>query len=226
MVRNDKHRLANYLLDEIGLIEDRYVAEAATEYRRAGNGLRPRRIAVIGVSLTLTLSLLLGMFAANQFGSKSDDAAEDLRDEAGNAVVTQASGTSAPAGISFRLQELKISTASYATPAQSIDLFADEMQIIWKYADEEIYRVRLLTSSEEQRMLGLLNKEQGTALSFAESEKKNGLDGIWIALGDGTVISPCLEQTEGNVGYGTLFDYNPEVEPSDALTDLVCDILS
>ena len=54
MVRNDKHRLAEYLLDEIGLIEDRYVAEAATEYKKVGGSLRLRRLAILAVSLTLT----------------------------------------------------------------------------------------------------------------------------------------------------------------------------
>ena len=41
-----------------------------------------------------------------------------------------------------------------------------------------------------------------------------GLGQVWIALGDGRIISPCLKESNGNVAFGTLFDYDPEVEPS------------
>ena len=40
---------------------------------------------------------------------------------------------------------------------------------------------------------------------------------VWIAFGDGVVISPYLKANPGNTGHGELFDYDPELELSEDL---------
>ena len=38
---------------------------------------------------------------------------------------------------------------------------------------------------------------------------------VWIACGDGSVVSPYLTSSKGNTGYGSLFEYDPEIEPDE-----------
>jgi hypothetical protein len=49
---------------------------------------------------------------------------------------------------------------------------------------------------------------------------------VWVSMGDGRVISPYLAISEGNVGYGCLFDYESEVEPTDVFVQTVMDLIS
>ena len=49
---------------------------------------------------------------------------------------------------------------------------------------------------------------------------------VWLSYGDGTVVSPYLKHTRGNTGYGTLFDYSAEVEPSEKLTSTIHKLLN
>ena len=222
MTNWDKARLADYLFDEIGGIRDDFVAEAERPYERKARALSLRRMVVVGVSLTLTLTAVLGVWIGNRMAGR-DEAA----DEIGNAAVTQQSGaTTAPAGISLRLQELREATEDCVTPKEKVELFSGTAQIVWKYADEDTYRVRRLSAAETDRLLPLLNRQENATPVSGEASDGNTVEGIWITLGDGRVISPCLEASKGTVGYGELFDYEPEIEPTDELTELICDVLS
>lgn len=44
---------------------------------------------------------------------------------------------------------------------------------------------------------------------------------VWVLLGDGSVVTPCLNPSAGNVGAAVLFDYDPERLPSDIFTELL-----
>ena len=221
MTNWDKARLADYLFDEIGLIRDDFVAEAERPYERKARALSLRRMVVVGVSLTLTLTAVLGVWIGNRMAGR-DEAA----DEIGNAVVTQQSESTAPVGISLRLQELREATEDCVTPKEKVELFSGTAQIVWKYADEDTYRVRRLSAAETDRLLPLLNRQENASPVSGEASDGTAVAGIWITLGDGRVISPCLKPSDGNVGYGELFDYEPEIEPTDELTELICDVLS
>ena len=44
---------------------------------------------------------------------------------------------------------------------------------------------------------------------------------VWITLGDGQVITPCLTPQAGNIGAAVLFDYQAERIPGSAFFDLL-----
>ena len=49
---------------------------------------------------------------------------------------------------------------------------------------------------------------------------------MWIVYEDGRVVSPYLKHTQGNVSYGSLFDYSAEVEPNAALVKALHEVLN
>ena len=228
MNRDPSTRLGAYLLDEIGRIDDRYIAEAETEYRPAGRTFALRRVLVLAISLTLALTLGLALFIGNGLlGSKTSDAEKapnDRYDDMGE-LITHATGTSA-AALSVRLEGLREETESLRVRREDLDLSASAPRIIWKYADEETYRVKTITLAQRTALLNAMEQDAGRAVSPKENGAEQTVEGVWIALGGGSVISPYLEQTAGNTSVGALFDYSPELEPSADFTDTLCGILS
>ena len=48
---------------------------------------------------------------------------------------------------------------------------------------------------------------------------------VWLVCGDGSVFTPYLKSSNGNVGYMTLFDYDAELYPSKEFISCVSQIL-
>ena len=225
MNRDQRARLAAYLFDEIGNIDDRFVAEAETPYERQSRSHGMRRFAILAVSLSLALTATLGIFVGSRLlGSKKNDASRPENDN--EAVVTDivAGHSTSAGGLSARLESMRDKTEHCRTEAEQIDLLSSEPSLILKYAEEENYRVCPITHEQRDRLLREMNQNAGTPVS-PDGATATAVK-VWIVTGDGTVLSPCLEQTDGNVGYGTLFDYEPELEPSQAFTETLCGILS
>ena len=49
---------------------------------------------------------------------------------------------------------------------------------------------------------------------------------VWIVMGDGSVVTPHLKPSDGNVGSAELFDYNAELIPSQAFNSQISEILN
>ena len=81
---------------------------------------------------------------------------------------------------------------------------------------------RPLTAAEQSQLL-LELEYTGTPVSAEDANgSTNGKRyAVWITLGDGQVVTPCLALTGGNVGAGVLFDYSTERIPSAAFFRLV-----
>ena len=218
MNQEQKWRCAQHLFDSIGQIEDRYVAEAETSYRRAGIGFSRRWVAV-AASLTLLVGMTTALLVGNWVGNKSLTENEAALD--GFELMDQEIGT--VSSLSARLENLRPQTEESRVSAEELDLFDGTARVIWQYADEDGYRVQALTQTELNGLTAQLTKHEGEPVTKATPGSGPR---IWIAMGDGTVITPCLTQSAGNVGYGTLFSYEPELEPSPAFSDLLCDILT
>ena len=79
-------------------------------------------------------------------------------------------------------------------------------KIIWKYTDSELCYVVNISESD------LKHLSDYSPIQSVPDE----ICRIWLTAGDGLVTSPCLKQSAGNIGYGEIFDYSPEVEVSEA----------
>ena len=100
------------------------------------------------------------------------------------------------------------------------DLFDGEPRLIWETADGQLYGVTLSAAE-----LDHLDRESGRGDKIGDLSLEAEVK-VWISYGNGLVISPYLEDTPGNVGYGELFDYLPEIIPSSAVTGRIQTIIA
>ena len=238
---SNKSKRSALLLDAIGEIDDRFIFEAETylpSKRKAP--LRKYLVAVFSVVLimSLTLSLLVGMLTREDTKGNANGEIVDIPDE-NEEKPTDRPATSKPTDappenvesesktLSDALGQMKENTVSFASPLEREMLFDGDTKLIWKYEDEEDYRICPVSSRYSQRLERALAKKQDfVKITEPDVSDSDGIEGVWVCFGDGYVFSPYLENSNGNVGYGTLFDYERELEPSEAFAQLIERIVS
>ncbi|MBQ7383870.1 MAG: hypothetical protein IJV72_03660 [Clostridia bacterium] len=211
---NDRMKAAEYLFDELGLISDSIVAEAMlVSIPAAGRkkiSLRRAVSAIAAAAVIITLSL--GVFAVGLMRDKNE--AED--------GVTELEAQS--------LEELLVGAQSGGvvrvhSSAEAVGLFDGQTKLIWQSeSDGEYYSLTLTRNDDVARLNGALRNTYAEAKSVESGEVPDIR--VWISYGDGKVVSPYLKKSEGNVGYGELFGYSPEILPSEELTELTRDLIS
>ena len=228
MTQEEKRICAERLFDEIGLIDDRFIFEASTPYVSQARRTLWRRVLVAAVSVTLTVCIAVGLFAVGMMNAGKGNAPENdanMEDAPADDALQDNSNSSATAlTLSARLERMKDDTAGLSVDAADIQLFGSSPKVIWKNSDEADYRACNITEAQASTLIEKLSENSGKRVSG--SDDKSELEGLWIATGDGRVISPYLELTAGNTGYGELFEYEPEYEPSKDFAEYLCDTIS
>lgn len=226
MTNDEKRICAQRIFDSIGEIDDRFIAEAATAYVPKRNKIIFRSVIIAAASVTLLITVLLsslavGMLVSNFFagddGGVADEKFENLQGDADMESAVQT--------LDSRLCHMRDETKSLSVSKESIDLFSGNGLIIWKYSDEENYRVYTLSEKELSDVTDMLDSDEGTPIDPSVPTDSE-IEGVWIATGDGRVVSPYLAKAEGNVSYGKIFEYEPEYEPSPEFSELLCDVIS
>lgn len=223
-----KEKLAEYLFDEIGGIDDSIIASAMGSYPQSRR-ITIRRKATVIIAALLSLSIFTALFLgvlnqANEDSFEPSDKSDPVMDGADDENDDDSDthyGTD-HLTLATRLNSLKDTVNAEKLDASEIKYFDGYARIVWKYSDENYYRVCRISSSDLTRLTTKIENDQG---KLVESAEKGSVEGIWISFGDGKVITPCLLSSEGNVGYGSVFDYTAEVEPSEALASFICDII-
>ncbi len=212
MKHTQEEKLA-YLADEIGRVEDRFLAEAMS-YRaiRTRSWKLPTAIAASLLALVVSGSLIWGSLRPS-----TPDVPTQAPPSSGVAPIP----TPPPATLDSILAEGAEAPFGIIQSADAIHYF-DGAYLVWQTADSDtLYRSRDLTDSETQRLLSLINK--GTHVG---SESPRQVCRVWLLCGDGTVFTPYLPATAGNMGTSILFDYEAELHPSKALLSCISDILN
>ena len=222
----DKEHSAELLLDAIGQIDDQFIYEAEITLPQKASVPLFRKLSIVGLSValafTVAISSLIGALIHNEGkGDSQKPSQEDPNDiEQDIGAIPGDPATD----LSDTFMSLKSSTTSMSADIESIDLFDKKTKIIWKYSDEEDYRVCTVSNDASENIVSLLKKKA----DFTEVEKANEsseFEGVWISFGDGLVYSPCLKASAGNVGVGAVFGYVPELEPTrefiDTLTEAI-----
>ena len=207
----DKQRKAEYLLNEIGNLDEDLLHEATDLYPAARRRQKKQWMitAVCAVcacailimpvgamgSLLLALGTFIGINVVLPF-DKSDSSQSTPPPEQN---VTEV----AP-------EELDVSL-----------FFGGEPLLISKAADEDFYRVTVL----DDKQLNEINRLKKNSSKRTESDPLPETE-VWICDGKGLVTTPYLESTPGNEYYGTLFDYDPELVLSQELTAYLADLTS
>lgn len=103
------------------------------------------------------------------------------------------------------LEQTLISVKDYLTPQSQINLFDGTTKLIWSYGDGDYYA---LTVSLHYDAQGLINSVASNQYGSGKPEQ-NSIR-LWVSFGNGLVVSPYIEFTPGNIGYGEIFNYEPE----------------
>ena len=199
---SDKLKKAEYLLDEIGEIDDDILAEAIS-YRPARRAPRFVLIAAcIALSLMLVFSSVIVLQRVlpgmnNIFDNSVNNAPNMLPVDEGaphslDAVMTNARDKG----------HTKLSSES------EIPYRDGNAYIIWQYAGESEYYVSVLTETQ----LAELEKKIGYGSDVGQTSPELECM-VWILTDNGYVISPYLHNTYGNIGY-SVFDYCAEIYPT------------
>ena len=197
----DRKVAAEHIFCSMGMIDSSLIAQAQTPTRarmHAGSGRRLMILVAVICSFALIVaSLGAGFIIANLQNLPTADRTTDALYD----VLQKAEG-----------QAERLSK-------DELPLFDGSRNIIWRAENETEYYVMDLSAELDSRELKKLISDHGEELSPSKAEKITYE--VWLTAGDGTVFSPYLKSSEGNVGYGELFSYSPEVTPTSELADIV-----
>lgn len=195
------------LFRAIGEIDDWLVHEA--EVWRPQRSAFPRML-MIAACLTLALSLSVGAFLISMRNLKQDT--ENAPNES-DAILSSLD--------TVLLEHRDTATYTTLSSADKLDFFSGAPCVVWRYADSQSLCVsRKLTAGELQKLTTEIDR--GTSVGVASPSLTCQ---VWILPGDGTVISPYLKSSSGNVGT-ELFDYNAELIPTERFNSCISEILN
>lgn len=217
-----ENKRSDLLMDAIGSIDDRFIFEA--QVAQPKKRYAPlKKILAITVCTMLVMSLTVSLFAG-LLSQKSEEAPNNEADtntsDKVDGTATNKSEQDSVAPLADVLREMKAETQSFASHLEREMLFEGETLLIWQYADEENYRICTLSGRDASKIKTALEEKKDFVRADADSDLGE-LEGFWICFGDGLVYTPYLESSNGNIGYGQLFDYDPELEPSRYFTELI-----
>lgn len=182
------------LFREIGLIDDRFVAEADAYTARKRSSRQEMFVVLIAAILVFTLLTVLAVSSFRRIMSPEDNS--DVLPPLAQVLLDRRENSPG------------------AVPLSDINLFSDVVTVYWSYTDDpENVRALPLTESQADQLRSHLKNLH--TLRVDRDAPDTGVR-IWICDGNGMVITPCLSLTNGNIGFGTLFDYNPECQPDAA----------
>ncbi len=223
---------AEFLFEEIGELDETVLYECMEIYPAARKRKRTFRMFVLAAAaLTLSVSLLLSSLLLSafaipkllgQFSSKGSmpsqpDHGENLQPDVGKIppVAFDPNGQfTAPdrfSGISKSDEEQFLSEEQVGEL-----LFSDRPSVICGSEACKGYEYAYLTAEEFNLISDCMKTPKRKTGDSMQIDVK-----VWICDGRGKVMSPYLEKTKGNMGYGALFDYEQEVVPDENLLGIL-----
>lgn len=204
----------DFLIDAIGEIDEHFLSEAEN-YIPKERRHTFRKLAIVGVCIALTLSLMLTLLISTLTRDKAPES--DSRPTSSD-VAPDVENTELDFFVA--MSDIREETQGLIGEFERDMLFDGTARLIWKYNGETDYRTCSLSLAQSDAIKRSMQsqkdfEEVGTVAPASD------LEGFWICFGDGLVYSPCLKNSNGNVGYGTLFDYDAELIPSEEFTSLI-----
>ncbi|MBR2432345.1 MAG: hypothetical protein IKB23_05445 [Clostridia bacterium] len=195
----NKKEKAQLLFERMGLIDDRFIDEAASYVpKRAAVRIKFPVIRALAACLSVLLVFGIGIM---MFGDKAPS---------GN--NSQPNNESLPQILTVSSILKKGATPYRLVDPSKLDLLDGESRIIWQDTESgEYYQVKI--SASQQNELHYLN------LPAENVTEADGDYRIWFVNASGEVSSPELKKSSGNVSFGSLFTYDPELELTDAFLE-------
>ena len=221
-MNEQRSKSAERLYDAIGGIDDKLIHDAATpkkarEYAKARSRHRITQVAVACL-FCLVVTVIVRLPVIHNDTKEPTDTTPDThsnslhdKTESYTTLESMLEGASS----SHQIEQVKL---------EDIDLLDKTAKLIWLYEGEDEYNVTIISKKSALDTIKAQLDHPATQLSRENSESVEVK--VWLSYGDGTVVSPYLKHTRGNTGYGTLFDYSAEVEPSEKLTSTIHKLLN
>ena len=217
---NDRMKKAEYLFEEIGNVDDSIIAQAmSVEFQRTKSNAVTRKLIVSAAAAVLVTAVMLTTLLVGFMSGivKKDDSAADGRDEATNEMVSKS--------LPYTLKRAEAKAQTHLS-AEDVDLFDGNIKLIWQSeSDGEIYSLNVTGNTYENMLVKALGRTYSRGEEISADDELEAVR-VWISFGDGSVISPYLKKSSGNVGYGELFEYSPEIVPDDEFSKLIDDLIS
>lgn len=215
---------AEKLFDAVGMIDDRLIAEAA-ELRGAVAHPSTRKRSFLrryAVSLTalLLVFMMIGGFVVANLSNFADH--DSLNEGKGNDM---ASNSETRQTLDFVLSNAMANEEAETLSFEEIDFFDGAVSLIWSSSEGGDNEYRKLTFGQGNIESDVKNCMSKSVEQIPPEIADDTRYMVWVSYGNGEVVSPYLKESAGNIGYATLFDYSPEVMPSDSFTDLVSEAL-
>ena len=202
----DKKRLAaEHLFDTIGELDDTLLASALSYKKPKAKILAARPfISTLGaVAAVLVLAILV---FPNSLKANDSDMVREESD-----IILYSNLTIALSEADYNSEVVTISSTD------EVDLFDGQAKVIWKYTDSEFCYALNITETDLNWL-----KNYGTNPITVPDESCQ----IWLTAGDGLVVSPCLKKSAGNIGYGEIFNYSPEVDVSPTFANYLTKLIT
>lgn len=195
------------LFDSIGDIDDRFVSEAESFVKARQAIIRTRRVkfaSLVAAAAAIAIAII-PLFSKNLF-SPPNSGEPGLNNNAVNVETV--------------LSQVREEEFLQLVSGDEIDYLDNTAKLIWQYEGDEDYVVLELSEPDKKGLTEAM-KTHGSTYGVDETAGCY----VWISLGNGTVVSPYLLDSPGNVGISA-FEYMPEVEPSDSFVTLLSSIIS
>lgn len=223
---SDKKKKTEYLLSEIGGIDDKYLLEAESYKAK-----RKRRIplSAIAACLVVCFTVVIVMAASNGIFDLASGKSEDMMENEvfPDKEVGNLEGEASEENTYEEHSELDLIFLSYLEEYQGYGSLAElptergSTYIIWQYIESgRIFISRPLDVGE----LKALDKYFGEGEPVGESSPSLKFN-VWILKSNGEIVSPYLTESAGNVG-NSLFDYEAELIPCEDFISLIADVLN
>ena len=218
MIRN-KRKSAERLFEVIGMIDDSIIAECqdpnVSAWQMKHASFRIGKVISVCASIAVICACLCTSLIISKLSNKKSDSAQN-DDDRGTIGATE---DIYEERFDTVLKNAVSSSNTEILSLDEIDFFDGEINLIWTDAKTDGYYVLTLNESEELVREGL--KKGYSQLSADTSASDRIGYTVWISYGNGEVVSPELKYSKGNIGYGELFEYSPEVLPSTVLVNLI-----
>ena len=190
---------ALWLLEQLGSIDEEILNECSAAYPIARRQKKRIRAVILAAAVwTLLASLLFTAVSAFMIRSVSKGhGANDGSSTAGNSEPENSQN--------WLTDETQIHEA----------IFAGTPSVIFKKAGDSEYLCKPLDPRTYDTILKKWSSPAGMTTATG------GEDQVWVTDGKGLVITPYLKESPGNMYFGTLFEYSPEVLPNDTIREIL-----
>ena len=218
-MNNMKRKKAEYLLSQIGEIDDAILQEAENYSVRAK---RPNKFLLIAATLTLSFAVIIGSTVIGMMENNTTKPdGEDINQTPSVGETPNMPDTEYSLDNLLQVSQEAVGNYEVVNTTDELPCFDGKAHIVWQYDNtEEYYISSAISKSRLETIIKSINKGEQVGTKSPELVCK-----VWILLGDGRVITPYLVYAIGNVST-EIFDYEEELIPNDELVKCISEILT